>query len=81
MYVGIGYDVHRFVENSNLILGGVCFDHSLPHPKSHSPVISLCDLIFDITTRSVFRGQVKFKAMAKRLNAGLGDSRVHTELS
>ncbi len=27
MYVGIGYDVHRFVENRKLILGGVCFDH------------------------------------------------------
>ncbi len=29
MYVGIGYDVHRFVENRKLILGGVCFDHPL----------------------------------------------------
>jgi 2-C-methyl-D-erythritol 2,4-cyclodiphosphate synthase len=27
MYAGIGYDVHRFVENRKLILGGVCFDH------------------------------------------------------
>lgn len=29
MFVGIGYDVHRFVENRKLILGGVCFDHHL----------------------------------------------------
>ena len=29
MYVGIGYDVHKFVENRKLILGGVCFDHPL----------------------------------------------------
>ena len=29
MYVGIGYDVHRFVENRKLILGGVSFDHPL----------------------------------------------------
>jgi len=29
MFVGIGYDVHRFVENRKLILGGVCFDHPL----------------------------------------------------
>jgi len=29
MYVGIGYDVHRFVENRKLILGGVFFDHPL----------------------------------------------------
>ncbi len=29
VYVGIGYDVHRFVENRKLILGGVCFDHPL----------------------------------------------------
>ena len=29
MYVGIGYDVHRFVENRKLILGGVYFDHHL----------------------------------------------------
>ena len=29
MYVGIGYDVHRFVKNRELILGGVCFDHPL----------------------------------------------------
>jgi 2-C-methyl-D-erythritol 2,4-cyclodiphosphate synthase len=27
MYAGIGYDVHRFVENRKLILGGVSFDH------------------------------------------------------
>lgn len=27
MYAGIGYDVHRFVENRKLILGGICFDH------------------------------------------------------
>ncbi len=29
MYAGIGYDVHRFVKNRKLILGGVCFDHPL----------------------------------------------------
>ena len=29
IYVGIGYDIHRFVENRKLILGGVCFDHPL----------------------------------------------------
>jgi len=29
MYAGIGYDVHRFVENRKLILGGVSFDHHL----------------------------------------------------
>ncbi len=29
VYVGIGYDVHKFVENRKLILGGVCFDHPL----------------------------------------------------
>ena len=29
MYAGIGYDVHRFVENRKLFLGGVCFDHHL----------------------------------------------------
>jgi len=29
MYVGIGYDVHRFEENRKLILGGVFFDHPL----------------------------------------------------
>ena len=29
MFVGIGYDVHRFVENRKLILGGICFDHHL----------------------------------------------------
>jgi 2-C-methyl-D-erythritol 2,4-cyclodiphosphate synthase len=29
MYAGIGYDVHRFVENRKLFLGGVCFDHPL----------------------------------------------------
>ncbi len=29
MYAGIGYDVHRFVENRKLILGGVRFDHPL----------------------------------------------------
>ncbi len=29
MYVGIGYDVHRFVEGRKLILGGVSFDHHL----------------------------------------------------
>ncbi len=29
MYAGIGYDVHRFVENRKLILGGVSFDHPL----------------------------------------------------
>jgi len=29
MYAGIGYDVHRFVENRKLILGGVNFDHHL----------------------------------------------------
>jgi 2-C-methyl-D-erythritol 2,4-cyclodiphosphate synthase len=29
VYAGIGYDVHRFVENRKLILGGVCFDHPL----------------------------------------------------
>jgi 2-C-methyl-D-erythritol 2,4-cyclodiphosphate synthase len=29
MYSGIGYDVHRFVENRKLILGGVNFDHHL----------------------------------------------------
>lgn len=27
MYVGIGYDVHRFVEGRDLILGGIQFDH------------------------------------------------------
>ncbi len=27
IYAGIGYDVHRFVENRKLILGGVSFDH------------------------------------------------------
>ena len=35
VYVGIGCDIHRFVENRKLILGGVCFDHSLPYPKPH----------------------------------------------
>ena len=29
MYAGIGYDVHRFVENRKLVLGGVSFDHPL----------------------------------------------------
>ncbi len=29
MFVGIGYDVHRFVKNRKLILGGVRFDHHL----------------------------------------------------
>ena len=29
MYAGIGYHVHRFVENRKLILGGVNFDHHL----------------------------------------------------
>ncbi|MBT6228395.1 MAG: 2-C-methyl-D-erythritol 2,4-cyclodiphosphate synthase [Candidatus Scalindua sp.] len=29
MFVGIGYDVHRFVKNRKLILGGICFDHHL----------------------------------------------------
>ncbi|GAX59683.1 2C-methyl-D-erythritol 2,4-cyclodiphosphate synthase [Candidatus Scalindua japonica] len=29
MFVGIGYDVHRFVEKRKLILGGVFFDHPL----------------------------------------------------
>ena len=29
IYAGIGYDVHRFVENRKLILGGVSFDHHL----------------------------------------------------
>jgi len=29
MYAGIGYDVHRFVENRKLVLGGVSFDHHL----------------------------------------------------
>ena len=29
IYAGIGYDVHRFVENRKLILGGVNFDHHL----------------------------------------------------
>ncbi len=29
MYVGIGYDVHRFVEGRDLILGGVQFDYHL----------------------------------------------------
>jgi len=29
MFAGIGYDVHRFVENRKLILGGVSFDHHL----------------------------------------------------
>ncbi len=29
MYVGIGYDVHRFVEGRDLILGGVLFDYHL----------------------------------------------------
>ncbi len=29
MYVGIGYDVHRFVEGRKLVLGGVNFDHHL----------------------------------------------------
>ncbi len=29
MFAGIGYDVHRFVENRKLILGGVSFDHPL----------------------------------------------------
>ncbi len=29
MYAGIGYDVHRFVENRKLVLGGVNFDHPL----------------------------------------------------
>ena len=29
IYAGIGYDVHRFVENRKLILGGVRFDHHL----------------------------------------------------
>ncbi len=29
IYAGIGYDVHRFVENRKLILGGVSFDHPL----------------------------------------------------
>lgn len=27
MYVGIGYDIHRFVKDRALILGGVCFDY------------------------------------------------------
>ncbi len=36
MYVGIGYDVHRFVENKNLISGGVCFDHPLSYPNTTS---------------------------------------------
>ncbi len=29
MYAGIGYDVHRFVENRKLVLGGISFDHPL----------------------------------------------------
>ena len=29
MFAGIGYDVHRFVENRKLILGGVSFDHHM----------------------------------------------------
>jgi len=29
MYVGIGYDIHRFVKDRKLILGGVCFDYPL----------------------------------------------------
>jgi 2-C-methyl-D-erythritol 2,4-cyclodiphosphate synthase len=29
MYAGIGYDVHRFVENRKLVLGGVSFDYFL----------------------------------------------------
>lgn len=29
MYVGIGYDIHKFVKNRKLILGGVCFDYPL----------------------------------------------------
>ncbi len=29
MYAGIGYDVHRFVENRKLVLGGICFDYPL----------------------------------------------------
>ncbi len=27
MYVGIGYDIHRFVKDRQLILGGISFDH------------------------------------------------------
>ncbi|ODS32747.1 MAG: hypothetical protein SCARUB_02130 [Candidatus Scalindua rubra] len=27
MFVGIGYDIHRFVKNRKLILGGISFDH------------------------------------------------------
>ncbi len=27
MYVGIGYDIHRFVKDRKLILGGISFDH------------------------------------------------------
>lgn len=29
MYVGIGYDIHKFVKDRKLILGGVCFDYPL----------------------------------------------------
>jgi 2-C-methyl-D-erythritol 2,4-cyclodiphosphate synthase len=29
MYVGIGYDIHKFVKNRKLILGGICFDYPL----------------------------------------------------
>jgi 2-C-methyl-D-erythritol 2,4-cyclodiphosphate synthase len=29
MYVGIGYDVHKYVKNRKLILGGICFNYPL----------------------------------------------------
>ncbi len=48
MYVGIGYDVHRFVEGRDLILGGVKFEHPMGlsgHSDADVVLHAICDAI------------------------------------
>ncbi|MEK7853116.1 MAG: 2-C-methyl-D-erythritol 2,4-cyclodiphosphate synthase, partial [Planctomycetota bacterium] len=48
MLVGIGYDIHRLVENRKLILGGVEFDYPLGllgHSDADVVIHAVCDAL------------------------------------
>lgn len=57
MRIGIGYDVHRFVENRKLILGGV----EIPHEKGllgHSDADVLVHSIMDALLGALGKGDI-----------------------
>lgn len=57
MRVGIGYDIHRLVENRNLVIGGV----TIPHYKGllgHSDADVLCHAVMDAMLGAMSQGDI-----------------------